>query len=61
MLHAKLQDHRTLGSEEEDFKAKYEHGSHLGHVTKTIFTKFMFTLHLKFDFDWPCGFRQKDI
>ena len=39
MLHAKFQDHRTLGSREEDFEdfTIYGHGSHLGHMTKTIF------------------------
>ena len=48
MLHAKFQEHRPLGSEREDFLkvlAIYGHGSgHLGHVTKTIFTKFMYLL-----------------
>ena len=40
MVHAKFQDHMTLGSREKDsFKVFtiYGHGSHLGHVTKTIF------------------------
>ena len=34
MLHAKFQDHRISGSEEEYFKVfyHYEHGGHLGHV-----------------------------
>ena len=41
-LHAKFQDHRTFASGEE-----YGHGSHLGHVIKTIFTKFMFSLPMK--------------
>ena len=43
MLHAKFKYYMTLCSEEDDFKgfAIYEHGSHLGHVTKTIFTKFV--------------------
>ena len=39
MLHAKFQDHRTLGSRDKVFKVlpKYGHGGHLGHVTKTVF------------------------
>ena len=39
MLHAKFQDYRTSGSEEDFFKvfAIYGHGGHLGH-TKTIFS-----------------------
>ena len=41
MLHAKFQDHRTLGTRGKDFKiftmVLYGHGGHLGHVTKTIF------------------------
>ena len=35
MLHAKFQNHRPSGSEEEDFLkifAIYSHGGHLGHV-----------------------------
>ena len=37
MVHAKF--YWTSGSEEEDFKGfgNNGHGSHLGHVTKTIF------------------------
>ena len=45
MLHVKFQDHRISGSGEEDFLrfiTIYGHGGHLGHVTKMIFTKFMF-------------------
>ena len=44
MVYAKFQDHGTSGSEEEDslkVLAIYGHDSHLGHVTKTIFNKFM--------------------
>ena len=40
MLHAKL----TSGSEEEDFErffTMYGHGSHLGHVTYTIYINFL--------------------
>ena len=58
MLHAKFQNHRPSGSEEEDFIffAIYSHGGHLGHVTLTIYTNFHFLflrmLHIKFGFDW---------
>ena len=40
--HTMYQEHRTFCSE-LDF-AIYGHGSHLGHVSKTIFTKFTFPL-----------------
>ena len=63
MLHAKFQNHRPSGSEEEDFLnifAIYSHGGHLGHVTLTIHTNFhslfLRMLHKKFGFDWPSGF-----
>ena len=65
MLHAKFQNHRPSGSEEEDFLkifAIYSHGSHLGHVTLTIYTNFHCTfltiLLIKFGFDWPSSFRE---
>ena len=41
MMHAKFQDYRTLGS---DFLRFCPYVDNLGHVTKTIFTKFMFPL-----------------
>ena len=39
MLHAKFQDYRILGSGEDFLQVFtiYGHGSHLGHVTKTLF------------------------
>ena len=68
MLHAKFQNHRPSGSGEEDFKkvyAIYSHDGYLGHVTLTFYTKFLTPyltmLHIKFDFNWPRGFRQKDV
>ena len=37
----------------------------LGHVTWTIYINFLFPflkrLHIKFDFDWPSGFREEDL
>ena len=45
--------------------AIYSHGSHLGHVTLTIYTNchslFLRMLHIKFGFDWPSGFREEDV
>ena len=62
MLHAKFQNHRLSGSE-EDLKKKiatYSHGGHLGHVTLTIYINFHFhflsMLHIKFGFDWLSSF-----
>ena len=41
------------------------HGSHLGHVTSTIYTNFrspfLRMLHMKFGLDWPSGFRGEDL
>ena len=63
MLHAKFQNHRPSGSEEEIFKKKfaiYSHGGHLGHVTLTIYINFHFLFlrmfHIKFGFDWLSSF-----
>ena len=67
MLHAKFQNHRPSGSGEEVFKgfSIYSHGSHLGHVTWIIYTKFRFLflimLHMKLGFGWPRGFRGEDL
>ena len=45
--------------------AIYSHGSHLGHVTLTIYiyfhTHFLTILLIKFGFDWPSSFREKDL
>ena len=42
----------------------YSHGSHLGHVTLTIYINFLSPfprmLHMKFGFDWASGFRGED-
>ena len=68
MLHAKLQDHRTSGSGEEDFLKVYTiygRGGHLGHVTWTIYKNLGSPsprrLHIKFVFDWPSGFGGEDV
>ena len=53
MLHAKFQNHRPSGSE-EDFVI-CSHGGHLGHVTLTIYANFhspfLILLHIKVGFD----------
>ena len=68
MLHAKFQNHRPSGSGEKDFLkvfAIYSHGSHLGHVTLTIYiyfqSHFLTMLLIKFGFDWPSSFREEDL
>ena len=68
MLHAKYQNHRPPGSEEEDFLkifVIYSHGGHLGYVTMIIYANFnsyfLRMLHIKFGFDWPSGFRDEDV
>ena len=51
MLHAKFQNHRPSGYGEKDFLkvfAIYSHGSHLGHVTLTIYIHFHSMLLIKF-------------
>ena len=65
MLHAKFQNQRPSGSGEDLFLKVfviYSHGSHLGHVTLTIYIifhcPFIMMLHIKFGFDWPSSFRE---
>ena len=66
MLHAKFQNNRPFGSEEEDFLkffAIYSHGGHLGSVTLTIYTNFLSLfprmLRIKLGFDWPNSFCER--
>ena len=68
MLHTKFRENRPDGSGEEDFRRVFNingRGGHLGHVTWTIYINFRSPfprrLHIKFDFDWPSGFRGEDI
>ena len=44
MLHAKFQDYRNFYSREEDVSLFYIYGrgSHLGHVTSTIYANYVF-------------------
>ena len=45
--------------------AIYSRGGHVGHVTCIIHITFSYPflrmLHMKFDFDWPRGFRGEDV
>ena len=68
MLHKKSQGHRPSGSGEEDFLRVftiYGRGGHLGHVTKNVRTNFrspiLRSLHMKYEFNWPCSFRGEDV
>ena len=50
--HTMFQEHRTFGS--ELYFAICGHGSHLGHVSETILTKFTFPLSKRAPFKvWP--------
>ena len=61
------QGHGPSGSGEDFLRVFtiYRHGGHLGHVTRTILTYFrsrvLRSLHMKFEFNWPCGFRGEDV
>ena len=68
MLHTKFRENRPTGSGEEDFRRVftiYGCGGHLGHVNKVPLTNFRSPyprrLHIKFGFDWPSGFGEKDV
>ena len=68
MLHTKFRVNRPAGSGEEDFLVVFTivgHGGHLGHVTRISRTNFRspypWMLHIKFHFDWPSRFREKDL
>ena len=68
MLHIKFSGNRSAGSAEEDFRRVftiYGRGGHLGHVTKISQIKFQChyprRLHIKFQLDWPSGFREEDL
>ena len=69
MLHTKSQGNWPSGSGEEDSSLKvftiYGRGGHLGHVTRTISTNFrsrdLRSLHMKFEFNWPSGYRGEGV
>ena len=63
----KFQGHRSIGSGEEDFKVFtiYEHGGHVGHVTKLICINFHSNspnrFHMNFGFKSSNRFREKQV
>ena len=68
MLHTKFHGNWPAGSGEEDFLnvfTIYGRGGHLGHVTKISRSKFQChyprRLVIKFQLDWPSGFREEDL
>ena len=67
MPHEKFHDHSAISSVEDFLKVFTinEHGSHLGHVTCTIYIHFLShfprRLHMKFGFYWPSRFREEDV
>ena len=69
MLHTKFRGNQPAGSGEEDFEGVLPYmgvrGGHLGYVTQMLRTKFRSPyprrFHIKFGFDWPCGFRGEDV
>ena len=63
MLHTKFQGHWPFGSREEDFLRFYHiwewrpsWSCDQEHLSKLSFPHPMWKLHMKFNFDWPCGF-----
>ena len=67
MLHTKFRESRPTGSGELIlvFVTIYGRGGHLGHVTWILQSNFRspypWLLHIKFHFDWPSGFTEKDL
>ena len=66
MLHTKPQGQRPFGSGEEGFLPYMGMANILVmHVTKTIRTNFRFrtlrSLYIKFELNWPIGFREGDV
>ena len=68
MLHTKFPGNRPTGSGEKGFKRVstiYEHGGHLGHVTKVMLSDFHFlvpeSFHTKFDSDLYSSFLENPL
>ena len=68
LLHTKFQGHQPFGCREEDFFkvfTTYGHGSHLGHVTRSVWTNFCspipWRFYMKFGFNRPSGFWGEDV
>ena len=68
MVNAKFRGNRPAGSGKEDFCVVftiYGRGGHLGHVTwilrSNLKCRYTRRLHIKFQPDWPSGFREEDL
>ena len=68
MLHNKFHGNRSTSSGEEEFWRVftiYGHGRVFGHVTRIMSINVHFlvpeSLHIKFDFDYPSGFWEKQV
>ena len=68
MVNTKFRGNRPAGSAEEDFCVVftiYGRGGHLGHVTwilrSNLKCRYTRRLHIKFQPDWPSGFREEDL
>ena len=65
MLHIKFCENRPAGSGDDFlvFFTIYGCGGHLGHLTWISQSNFRYLYpwmrHIKFQFDWPCGFRER--
>ena len=67
MLHVKFQNHRPSCPEEVDFLRflLFIAMTAIGNVIWTIYinfcSHFLWLFHMKFGFDWPSSFREKDV
>ena len=67
MLHTKFRENRPAGSGVDVLVVFliYGRGGHLGHVTWISRSNFRnpypWMFHIKFQFDWPCNFRDEDL
>ena len=68
LLQTKYESSGPCGFGEEDFLVVftiYGRGGHLGHVTSILQLNFrspyQWLRHIKFQFDWPSGFREEDL
>ena len=66
MLHAKVHDHRAISSVGKDFEGFYNiwvwwksWSCDLNHLY-VLCLAFQRRLHIRFGFDWPISFREKD-
>ena len=61
MLHTKFRENWPAGSG-EDFLSGFYHLCHVTRISRTSFrSPYPWMLHIKVHFDWPSGFRDKDL